>query len=863
MALLSNIKRRIPGGKFYWREILSLFFILVGFYFFRKERGELQQVTTVLLNVHAWWIVYGIILAIIYIAMQSAMYVTSFLAVNSRITFISAVELYLKRNLIGIFLPAGGVTSQTFFKSIVEKQQVSNTKTNFASYLFVITGILSVVIIAIPVIFYLSLVKGIVGQELYYFLGLLLLMSLIIWASFSVYKKGWCYHFILKISPQFEVIFQEILAEKINGKRVIQTLLISVGVEVIGIAQLYVAMRAVAPDVSMTAAFLGYSVATIFLIISPFLKGIGAIELALVYILTLYGYNTAVAASITLLYRFFNFWLQVLAGLVSFLFNRGNLLLRLFPAFFTFLLGLVNLISGLSPAIHWRMRLIEEFLPISTIHASNDFVIAAGVVLIVISAFLLRGLQSAWVLALVVSLLSCVAHFIKAIDYEEAIFAILVVIILIATRRQYYVKSSLKLINAGIKVAVLALVTGIAFGIIGFYFLDKKQFGVNLDFFQSFKYTLQNFLLLDTDLVPHTKFASGFLRVINVMGVFSIGFLFYTLIRPFVFKVEDNMPELEKARELVNKYGRSAAEYFKVYPDKLIFFGKEQQGFISYKIANDFAIALGEPVCADEETVKLALIDDFEIFCNEHGLKSAYYRIDEERLPLFEKHKKKFLSIGQEAIIDVMNFSMEGKSRQNLRTAKNTLQKKGYTIQVIDPPIPGNILQQLKAVSNDWLDKLKKEEIVFSQGMFLEDEIRQHIILALQAPDQSIVAFLNLVPDYQPGEVRYDLIRKLAHAPSTCMDFLMVALIEFCQARGYHSINMGMAPMSGIDTPKGLRERTIKFAYEKIKRFQHYRGLRNFKEKFDPVWENKYLVYDHHFDLLLLPAALNKVMKEF
>jgi phosphatidylglycerol lysyltransferase len=72
---------------------------------------------------------------------------------------------------------------------------------------------------------------------------------------------------------------------------------------------------------------------------------------------------------------------------------------------------------------------------------------------------------------------------------------------------------------------------------------------------------------------------------------------------------------------------------------------------------------------------------------------------------------------------------------------------------------------------------------------------------------------------------------------------------------------MGLAPMSGIAAPKGFPERTIKFAYENIGRFRHYKGLRFFKEKFDPQWETKYLIYGHHFDLLLLPAALNAVFK--
>jgi phosphatidylglycerol lysyltransferase len=53
----------------------------------------------------------------------------------------------------------------------------------------------------------------------------------------------------------------------------------------------------------------------------------------------------------------------------------------------------------------------------------------------------------------------------------------------------------------------------------------------------------------------------------------------------------------------------------------------------------------------------------------------------------------------------------------------------------------------------------------------------------------------------------------------------------------------------------------MKFAYEKIRSFAHYKGLREYKEKFDPVWYNKYLIYPHDYDLLSVPTALSKVIK--
>lgn len=861
MLPVRSIWKKMLAGQFYWKELLSVLFILVAFYFFRKERHEFSQVRTVLSSVNISWIVWGIVLAISYIALQALMYVTSFAAVNSKITFFGAAELYLKRNLIGIFLPAGGVTSQTFFKSIAERQNISNTKTNLASYIFVVLGILSVIVVGIPVILFLVLDTGVMGKETWYFIILLFIITGVCLISYSVYKKGWWYKKLVKAMPQMEVIMGDLLSEKISSRKVLITLGISIAIEMVGIAQLYVSMRAVSPDISLAAALLGYTVATIFLVISPFLKGIGAIELSLVYILTLYGYNTMAAASITLLYRFFNFWLVVVAGLMSFLLNRKGLFLRIFPSFLIFTLGFVNLVSALSPAIHWRMHLIEQYLPVSTVHASNDLIVAAGLVLIVTSAFLLRGLRAAWVMALVVSVISVVANITKAIDYEEALFAAAVCIILIATREQYQVRSRRRLVNTGLKIAIGIWITGVLFGIIGFYFMREKNFGMNMSFFQSMKYTLQYFILLDTDLVPHTLFAKGFLHVMNVMGAGSLIFLIYTFLRPFVYNRKEEEGRRAYAGEAVKRYGQSAADYFKIYPDKLIFTIPEVDGFIAYKTARDFAITLGMPVCENDKFIYKKIMNAFEAYCEQHGLRPAYYRIDEQWLPFFEEMGKRALVIGQEAILDLNTFTLEGKKRQNLRTARNKLLKQAYKCQVVEPPIPGNILQQLKAVSTDWLQKLGEDEMVFSQGMFIEEEVSRHTVLYLEAPDGRIVAFLDLIPDNKPGEARYDLIRKLADEYSGTLDMLMVELIFYCREKGFNYLNMGMVPMSGIEAPKGFPEKTIRFAYDNIRRFQHYKGLRFFKEKFDPQWENKYLIYEHHFDLLILPAALNAVYK--
>jgi phosphatidylglycerol lysyltransferase len=123
------------------------------------------------------------------------------------------------------------------------------------------------------------------------------------------------------------------------------------------------------------------------------------------------------------------------------------------------------------------------------------------------------------------------------------------------------------------------------------------------------------------------------------------------------------------------------------------------------------------------------------------------------------------------------------------------------------------------------------------------------------------VAFLNIIPDYAPGECTYDLIRKTGDAPGGCMDALIVELINYTKQKDLRHLNLGMVPLAGILQPGNAPEQLVKFAFEKIKRFRHYRGLREFKEKYATRWLNKYLVYENDFDLMQLPAALNKVMQ--
>lgn len=840
--------------------IFTLFFIGLGIWFIKHERAELQQVHQLVVTSKWDWISIGVVLSVAYLFVHGLMYKASFAAVGSTVSVADATMLYMKRNFISVFLPAGGVSSLAFFSGNIESKGVNKSQINFASSIYGFVGILSVVVIAIPVFIY-AIFKGSIGAgEWFGLIAVFLLIAIVYLFYRSIATNGKLYQLITKYIPMVDVFLVEFKNNQIERNSFIHTFLYSMLIEIIGIIHIYIAMVALNIPPSIMIATISYVVGVVFLIISPFLRGLGAVEASMTFMLIRLGYDDAAAVSVTFLYRFMEFWIPMLLGALSFLLKINKLLMRIVPALLILAMGIVNIISVLTPAVHARLVFLQNFLPVSAIDASNYFVLVAGLFLLVTAAFMLKGLKMAWYFALALCLFSLVGNLTKAIDYEEASFSVIVILSLIASRKEYYVKHNSKLRYLGIQTTLLSVAAVVLYGIIGFYFLDAKHFNVDFSFLESVKYTLENFVLIESDdLIAQDSFARGFLYSINISGFLSIGFLVYTLIRPYILKDTTEEEEFNWAKEQLVLYGDSAMDYFKTYQDKLIYRMEEMDGFISYRISGNFAVVLESPVTAPENLP--AFIKSFDKYCFESGVKSFYYRVAEEKLEPFISSGKKRLYLGQEGVVDLTTFTLEGGSRKSIRNALKKVTEKGFQAKIYTAPIKDGLLQKIKSVSDDWLIDTEREEIVFSQGMFDWEELKQQTIITVENAEEKIVAFLNVIPDYARGEGTYDLIRKTKDAPNGVIDFILVELFRYLKETGCDSVNIGFAPLSGLEDPKNLTERSMKFAYEKLKALSHYKGLRDAKDKFSPVWHNKYLVYDQDYDLIQVPAVLAKVIK--
>ncbi|MBX2940857.1 MAG: lysylphosphatidylglycerol synthetase family protein [Cyclobacteriaceae bacterium] len=847
-------------NKFFWQLLLAFFMIGMAAFFIKNEHIELIQIKDQLATSRPDYIILGVILTVVYIGLQGQMYVHSFKALGNSIPIDAATLLFLKRNLVSVFLPAGGFSSLAFFTKEIENHGPTRSQIHLASTLFAFCSLLSVIIVGLPAIGIAFLFHSLQTAALLGFAFLIILTIGFIIVMRSVAIKGRAYYWVSRTIPSTAVILNEMISQKIDRKQFLMTLIASIGIEIVGIIHLYVAMLALGFDPSWPAAFIGYIVMVILLIASPFLRGLGAIEVSLTYVLGQFGYPIIAAATITLLFRLFEFWIPLFAGILSFLTKRDNLILRVLPSIIIFVLGLVNIISAITPAIPARLRLVRNLIPEEIISTGNTMVLVFGLLLLILSIFLLQGSKRAWTIGIFLTGFSVVGHLLKAADYEEALLALVAASSLMYTRRFYKLKPHPKLTQIGYQVLLYSIVAVFIYGVVGLYFIDKKHFGIDFHFWNACELAFKLFFLFDdSGLNPTTSFGRYFLYSMYFSGGAVLSFIFFSVLKPYFAKPYNTEKDRMDAINLVKLYGNSALDYFKTYPDKFYYFTNDRQAFISFKVTRHFAFVLEGPVYKDAASFN-KIVKSFDEFCDENGFVNVYYRVSDQALPMFKALKKKSLPIGEEAIVDLRTFALEGGKMKTTRSAINRLESEGYKAQIHQPPIKEGLLQKLEQVSNNWLKELGREEVAFTQGVFDRSILKEQTIITIEDDEEKIYAFVNIVPDFAPGEATYDLIRKVSDAPNGVLDMILAKTLLYMKEKGCLTANLGLAPMSGIEGIN-LTEKTIKYAYENLKVFGHFKGLRKYKDKFFPRWEKKYLVYNHDYHLLQVPNALKRVSK--
>jgi phosphatidylglycerol lysyltransferase len=522
--------------------------------------------------------------------------------------------------------------------------------------------------------------------------------------------------------------------------------------------------------------------------------------------------------------------------------------------------GLIDIYSVLGPALPGRHSLLREIFPLEFLHLSRSLTLLIGFALVISSINILKRKKRAFRFVLVLSLVSVVFHLTKGLDYEEALFSLVLAVILLVSRKDFKVRSSIPEWRGAILRLAVAVIVATGYGILGFYLLDKRDFGIDFTLVDSIRHTFA-FLSLagDPHLVSHTRYARWFLDSLSLISIAAVVYSLYAIFRPVVYRFRTLPHEREEAAAILKLHGRSSLELFKIWPDKSYFFSASRRSFLAYRVAANFALVLADPVGPDEEIREF--IRGFSAHCEENDWRLAFHQTLPDFLPFYQELKFKKLKIGDEAIVDLREFALEGKRMKHLRHYVNQMEKMGMQVRFEEPPISAELMDQVKEVSDEWLKIPGRRERGFTMGTFDRHFLRSSP-LALVADIQGRVrAFMNIIPSYCPGETTIDLMRHRKDAPDGVMDYLFIKLFARQKEKGFTRFNLGMAPMSGFQEGEdaSAEERAVHYFLQRLNFLFSYTGLYQYKKKFATSWEPRYEIYQNVLDLPRLAYALNKV----
>jgi phosphatidylglycerol lysyltransferase len=494
-------------------------------------------------------------------------------------------------------------------------------------------------------------------------------------------------------------------------------------------------------------------------------------------------------------------------------------------AFVTLLAGAVLMFSGATPAHPGRLHMLKSFLPLPAIEISHFLASLIGGGLLILSRGLQRRLDAAWWAAVVLLAISIVLSLAKGFDFEEAVVAGIVLGALIATRKRFYRRGSIVhpswtpgwIVLVGIAVLCTVWLT---------LFSLKHAGDYGHELWWQFEFNAH---------VPRV------LRALVGVGTLLLGFAVLHLfagrakaaLRPAPLTI------LDEAGAIVARSPRTSAN-LALLGDKMLLFNEARTSFVMHGIQGRSWISLGDPVGPEEDWSEL--IWRFREECDRYDTWPVFYQVEPDSLPLYLDHGFSLLKLGEEARVDTAHFSLEGGSRKGLRQNRNRLQKEGFSLDIVPRDGVPELLPTLKAISDAWLGQKQGDEKGFSLGYFDEAYLRRFPCAVVRQGDE-IQAFANVWQGAGNEEFSIDLMRYRPSNQRGIMDFLFVELLLWGQMQGYQWFNLGMAPLSGIEARQlsPMWNKVASLLYRHGDHFYGFEGLREYKDKFDPVWTPKYL----------------------
>ena len=511
-------------------------------------------------------------------------------------------------------------------------------------------------------------------------------------------------------------------------------------------------------------------------------------------------------------------------------------------AVLAFLAGVILLVSGATPAAEGRLAMLGRVFPLGVIETSHFIGSIAGAALLILAHGLARRLDAAFYATSLTLVVGMVASLLKGFDYEEAVLLLFTLAILWRARPAFDRRAAF--FDARFSIAWMVAVSG---ALVASVWLGLFAFK-HVDYADQLWWQFE----LEGE-------ASRFMRATVGAGVLVVLVAFARLIGLAPHEAPEPLDaDLDDAERALGRQS-STVPFLAFLKDKALLFNEDRSGFVMYGVQGRTWVALGDPVGPDDRLADL--VRQFLERCDDFGGVPVFYEIGRQHMHLYADVGLTFVKLGEAARVDLTSFTLQGGQASRYRQALRRLEKDSAIFRIIERERVPEIMDRLRSVSDDWLSAKASAEKGFSLGFFDEAYLGRFPIAVIER-NHRIEAFANLWLGADREEMSVDLMRYHRDAPDSAMEALFVHLMQWGHQQNFHWFALGMAPLSGFESSPlaPLWNRLGAFLYEHGEAVDNFQGLRAYKDKFNPVWEPRYLAYPGGFRLPRIMADVSALV---
>ncbi|MEV5876596.1 phosphatidylglycerol lysyltransferase domain-containing protein [Streptomyces sp. NPDC052101] len=312
----------------------------------------------------------------------------------------------------------------------------------------------------------------------------------------------------------------------------------------------------------------------------------------------------------------------------------------------------------------------------------------------------------------------------------------------------------------------------------------------------------------------------------------------------------------KRLRALLERHGeRDSLGYFALRREKSVVWSPTGKAAVAYRVVGGVSLASGDPL-GDPEAWPGA-IAPWLAEARAHGWIPAVMGASEEAGTIYARHGLDALELGDEAIVEVADFTLEGRAMRTVRQAYNRVKRAGYQVRIRRhediPAVSTGEMAYLVERADDWRDGATERGFSMALGRLGDPEDGRCVLLECTDAGGRLRALLSFVP-WGPHGLSLDLMRRDRDSDNGLMEFMVIELLRRADEIGITQVSLNFAMFRSV-FERGARLgagpvlRLWRSLLSFFSRWWQIESLYRANAKYRPIWEPRFLLFEKSADL--------------